>query len=112
MRDDGYLSDGEARAARAEPLAIVDDEVPLNHVAAPYFVEHVRQWAQYPFGTKSVFYGGLRIYTTLDMRMQRSAEAAVKSGLEALDRMVGFRGPMGHLAGDELAEWRGAPARP
>jgi penicillin-binding protein 1A len=112
MRDDGYLSDGEARAARDEPLAIVDDEVPLNHVAAPYFVEHVRQWAQDRFGTRSVFYGGLRIYTTLDMRMQRSAEAAVRSGLESLDRMVGFRGPMGHLAGDELAEWRSQPPRP
>ncbi|HEY8144732.1 MAG TPA: PBP1A family penicillin-binding protein, partial [Kofleriaceae bacterium] len=112
MRDDGYLSDGEAKGAMAEPLAIVDDEVPLNHVAAPYFVEHVRQWAQDRFGTKSVFYGGLRIYTTLDMRMQRSAEAAVKSGLESLDRMVGFRTPIGHLAKGELEEFREQPPRP
>jgi penicillin-binding protein 1A len=112
MRDDGYLSDGEAKGALAEPLAIVDDEVPLNHVAAPYFVEHVRQWAQDRFGTRSVFYGGLRIYTTLDMRMQRSAEAAVKSGLESLDRMVGFRAPIGHLAKGELEEFREQPPRP
>jgi len=112
MHDDGYLSDSEARAARDEPLAIVDDEVPLNHVAAPWFVEHVRQWAQDRFGTRSVFYGGLRIYTTLDMRMQRSAEAAVRSGLESLDRMVGFRAPIGHLGGDELAEFRAQPPRP
>ena len=112
MRDDGYLSDGEAKGALSEPLAIVDDEVPLNHVAAPYFVEHVRQWAQDRYGTRSVFYGGLRIYTTLDMRMQRSAEAAVKSGLESLDRMVGFRTPIGHLDGDQLDEFRGQPPRP
>jgi penicillin-binding protein 1A len=112
MRDDGYVSDGEARAARAEPLAIVDDEVPLNHVAAPYFVEHVRRWAQARFGTRSVFYGGLRIYTTLDMRMQRSAEAAIKSGLEELDRMVGFRGPIGHLPDVELAQFARQPPRP
>ena len=112
MRDDGYLSDGEAKGALAEPLAIVDDEVPLNHVAAPWFVEHVRQWAQDRFGTRSVFYGGLRIYTTLDMRMQRSAEAAVKSGLESLDRMVGFRTPIGHLARAELEAFREQPPRP
>jgi penicillin-binding protein 1A len=112
MRIEGYLSDGEARAARAEPLALIDDEVPLNHVAAPYFVEHIRQWAQARFGMKSVFYGGLRIYTTLDMRMQRSAEAAVRSGLESLDRMVGFRGPVGHLGGAALEKFTSQPPQP
>ena len=112
MRDDGYLSAAEARTARAEPLALIDDEVPLNHVAAPYFVEHIRRWTQARFGMKSVFYGGLRIYTTLDMRMQRSAEAAVRGGLEDLDRMVGFRGPVGHLDGPALEKFVAQPPQP
>src|SRR5690606_40785666 len=63
-----------------QPIALVEEDRPLNHVAAPYFVEHVRRWAQGRFGHTSVFYGGLRIYTTLDMGMQRSAEAAVQIG--------------------------------
>jgi penicillin-binding protein 1A len=112
MRRDGYVSDSVARAALAEPLAIVSDEVPLNYVAAPYFVEEVRRWVQARFGTRSVFYGGMRVYTTLDMRMQRSAEAAVRSGLESLDRMVGFRGPIGHLDASALGSFRASPPRP
>jgi len=112
MRQDGYISDGEARAALAEPIAVIAAEAPLNHVAAPWFVEHVRRWAQARLSSRSVFHGGLRIYTTLDMRMQRSAEAAVKSGLESLDRMIGFRGPIGHLEGDQLEAFTAQPPRP
>jgi penicillin-binding protein 1A len=112
MRQDGYVSDAVARAALAEPLAIVADDVPVNYVAAPYFLEQVRRWMQARFGTRSVFYGGMRVYTTLDMRMQRSAEAALRDGLESLDRMVGFRGPIGHLGAGELAAFRAQPPRP
>ena len=89
MRQDGYISDAVAKEAKEAPLALVEDDIPLNHIAAPYFVEHVRRWAQERFGHHSVFYGGLNIYTTLDMRMQRSAEAAVRDGLEEVDRMIG-----------------------
>ena len=112
MRQDGYISDAALRAAVAEPLAIVSDEVPVNYVAAPYFLEQVRRWMQARFGIRSVFYGGMRVYTTLDMRMQRSAEVAVQGGLEALDRLVGFRGPIGHLGERELATFRSQPPRP
>src|SRR5688500_20160320 len=46
------------------------------------------------------------------MRMQRSAEAAVKSGLEDIDRMIGFRGPVGHLDGAALEKFVGQPPQP
>ena len=112
MRKDGYISNGEARAALAEPLALVEDDTPLNHVAAPYFVEQIRKWVEARFGEKSVFNGGLRIYTTLDMRMQRGAEAAVRAGLENLDRRIGFRGAIGHLDPAALAAFARQRPRP
>ncbi len=112
MFRDGFVSDAELASAIAEPIAIIDDDMPLNHVAAPYFVEHVRRWATQQFGHRSVFHGGLHIYTSLNNRMQRSAEAAVRDGLESLDRRIGFRGPLGHLEGAELTAFEGGPARP
>jgi penicillin-binding protein 1A len=112
MRADGHITEAQRQAAIREPLAIIDNERPLNHVGAPYFVEQIRKWATREFGEKDVLYGGLRIYTTLDTRMQRSAEAAVAEGLQALDRRIGFRGPIGHLEGDELSAMRSGPARP
>lgn len=105
MRADGYLTAAERTRALAEPLALIGGDRPLNHVAAPYFVEHVRRWATRRFEPDVLLHGGLRIHTTLDSRMQQAAEAAVRAGLISLDRRIGFRGPIGHV--DDLT----APAR-
>ncbi len=112
MLASGYITEQQHEAAVAEPIALIDDDLPLNHVAAPYFVEHVRRWATQEFGHRNLFYGGLRIYTSLDATMQRSAEAAVRDGLESLDRRIGFRGPLAHLEGDALTAFADGPAHP
>ena len=59
-----------------------------------------------------MFSGGLRIYPTLDSRMQRAAEKAVRDGLEAVDARLGFRGTLGHLDSDALAAFVEGPPRP
>ena len=112
MHEDGYISTAQLQSARREPLGLIDHERSINHVAAPYFVEHVRRWALSHFGNDAVLHGGLRIYTSLDTKVQSAAEAAVKSGLESLDDRLGFRGPIGHLDGDALAAMTAGPARP
>src|SRR5678815_3716656 len=88
----------------------IDKGRPLNSVSAPYFVEHVRRWAVREFGEEAVLHGGLRIYSTLDARMQKSAEQAVRSGLRSLDRWIGFRGPLGHLDKKDLEAFAAGPA--
>jgi penicillin-binding protein 1A len=112
MRIDGKLTAAEAEQAWNEPIALVDGSRSINAIAAPYFVEHVRRWATERYGHRSVFYGGLRIYTTLDGRLQRAAEAAVHDGLRALDAELGFRGQLGHLAGADLQAFVNGPPRP
>jgi penicillin-binding protein 1A len=55
--------------------------------AAPYFVDYVKRWflsnpafgAAYADRYTRLFEGGLRIYTTVDLRLQRLAEQAVHS---------------------------------
>ncbi len=111
MREDGYISAAEQRAALDEPIALIGSGLPLNHLAAPYFVEHVRRVASERFGEGEVWRGGLRLYSTLDSRMQAAAEVALRRGLEALDRRLGFRGPLGTVARDDRAAWRGSPPR-
>jgi penicillin-binding protein 1A len=112
MREDGFLTPLEKEAAHREPLALISREQPLNHVAAPYFVEHIRRWATERYGGQHLLDAGLRIYTTLDMKKQRAAEAAVKDGLSALDQRLGFRGPVGHLDGAEREAFAEGPPRP
>ena len=111
MRDDQYISNAEYEAALAEPIALVD-ESDLNHLASPYFVEHVRQLATRRYGNRDLFRGGLKFYSTIDTRMQAAAESALRRGLEALDRKLGFRGPIGTVAQRARGAWTGGPAHP
>lgn len=111
MRDDKYISTAEYEAALAEPIALVDQS-DLNHLASPYFVEHIRKQATQRYGNKNLFKGGLKFYSTLDTRMQEAAEGALRRGLEALDRRLGFRGPIGSVAQAQRGSWTGGPAHP
>jgi penicillin-binding protein 1A len=111
MREDGFISDSEYGTAVAEPIALVESG-DLNHLAAPYFVEHVRRTATQQYGNSELFRGGLRFYATLDTRMQAAAEAALRRGLETLDRRLGFRGPIGKVDKAERAGFADGPPRP
>jgi penicillin-binding protein 1A len=106
-----FISDAEHAAALIEPIALVDDS-DLNHLASPYFVEQVRQLATRRYGNRDLFRGGLKFYATLDTRMQAAAESALRRGLEALDRKLGFRGPIGAVAMAARGAWSGGPAHP
>ena len=46
------------------------------------------------FGESMVYKGGLEVFTTLNIDMQRAAEAAVLNGLRELDKRQGWRGPV------------------
>ncbi|HSN25485.1 MAG TPA: PBP1A family penicillin-binding protein [Kofleriaceae bacterium] len=111
MRDDHYISEAEYQAALVEPIALVDDS-DVNHLASPYFVEHVRRLATERYGNSTLFKGGLRFYSTLDSQMQAAAEGALRKGLESLDRKLGFRGPIGAVAVEQRGAWTGGPAHP
>jgi penicillin-binding protein 1A len=105
MVENGFITAGEADAARKEPIAIISRDAPINHVVAPYFVEFVRKYVQSHYGDRGLYDHGLRIHTTLHMRQQRAAEVAVRRGLEDLDKRLGFRGPVGHLDAGKQADF-------
>src|SRR4030095_4521908 len=95
-----------------ESIAIISRDTPLNHLAAPYFVEHVRKIVQAKYAGRDLYDRGLRIYTTLVMPEQRAAEGAFKRGVEAVDRRFAFRGPVAHLDPEALAAFLQDMPRP
>ncbi len=48
-------------------------------------------------GEKQLTESGQRIEIAMDVRLQAAAEAAVRAGLEAVDRRQGYRGPLGNI---------------
>ena len=73
---------------------------------APYLVENVRRYLQKTYGYEGLYQGGMQAYTTIDPRLQRRAEEAVRKGLRELDKRRGYRGPLGRLSKEERRLYR------
>lgn len=76
----GYLRPEEAAAALAEPLRLVPLDARMREPMAPYFRDAVVDVLAERYGLTEdqIFRGGLRVHTTLDPKVQRAAEEAVK----------------------------------
>jgi penicillin-binding protein 1A len=77
----GYITPEEAEKAKKEKIKVKKIVPPKTF--APYFVEFVKQKLIDKYGANRVFRGGLRVYTTLDIKAQLAAEKAIS---ETLDR--------------------------
>ena len=87
MRDQGYLTAAQYRAARAEPVRTAPDLT--TDLQVRYFLDVVRvrlERANIPVGN-----GGYRITTSLDPALQRSAVAALRDGLRTVEMQPGYR---------------------
>jgi penicillin-binding protein 1A len=58
-----------------------------------YFRNRVARELTDRFGDDMVWNGGLRVYTTIDPALQRSAERALTTGLTAIEKRRDFKGP-------------------
>ncbi len=67
----------------------------------PYFTEQVRRYIEEKFGDDLLYKGGLKVYTTLDVEMQKAANAAVRDGLREYDKRRGYRGALSTLKSKE-----------
>jgi len=85
MVEAGYINHAEAALAATEMRDHEFKAPRLDVVIAPHFVIYVRQTLEAMFGPEALYRGtGLRIYTTLDPRLQPLAEEAVREGVAAL----------------------------
>jgi penicillin-binding protein 1B len=87
MLRDGAITSAQAQAASAEPVAFVPLANDANAVA-PYFVDYVNRLVDVQLQTRPPTDArSLRIYTTLDLDLQQSAEAALRHQLERLEKI-------------------------
>src|SRR2546425_7936096 len=96
MRENGFITPAQQAGALAEQLVFAPRR-PATYLAAPWYVEHVRRLLEERYGGTAPYQLGLRVYTAVDLGMQRAAEEALRGGLTELDRRQGFRGPIRHL---------------
>lgn len=113
MAQNGHLTREAAEAAKEAPLATLQSgeiESVLPPVSrANYFTDEIRRQLTEQLGER-LYEGGLAIRATIDPRLQKMAEAALRKKLESWDRAKGgYRGPIDQLEGIDPAnveDWR------
>jgi penicillin-binding protein 1A len=107
MLEDGAMTEAEADEAKAAPLGVKPRRPHLDAVAE-YFVEEVRREMLAKYGDDKMKAGGFVIRSTIDLRLQGMADAALRAGLVAYDRRHGWRGPLANIrsGADWIDGWR------
>ena len=82
MREEGYVTLSKYAEARAQSLDKINDEPPKG--VAPYFTEFVRRFLEREDDRLgiNIYRDGLKIYTTLDSRLQSIAEKTVLKSVQ------------------------------
>src|SRR5260221_4983388 len=114
MMEEGKITTAEEEAAKKTRLGL-HVQYPRNDLA-PYFFEDIRKYLESTYGTEAVHERGLRVYTTLNIHMQKAANQAIRNGLPLYDRRHGWRDKLpnvlkanlGKLHNYEHADWRDA----
>jgi len=95
MRELGFLDEAAWQAAMDKPVAR-GLHGPRVQVDAPYVGEMVRIALYEKFGER-IYSDGFQVVTTIDSRLQRAADVALRSAVLEYDRRHGWRGPPGRV---------------
>jgi len=101
MITEGYIANTEATEAIHTELDIKPrrnwyiEEVPI-------YTEHIRRYIEEKYGPDVLYKEGLKIYTAVNIEMQKVARSEVEKGLRALDKRQGYRGSIQHLESEEI----------
>ncbi|MEO5359323.1 MAG: PBP1A family penicillin-binding protein [Nitrospirota bacterium] len=82
MLENGFIDERQHDAALKEPLPTIPH---TRKYKSPYFLDYVKNTLEDDYDEK-LYTAGLKIYTTLDYRLQRAAEHAVDFGVSILNK--------------------------
>ena len=86
MRNNGFISDRDYATAVESPLTVAKSAA--QSVEAPYFVDLVNSSLQDMFKDTDFQSNAFRVYTTLDLRLQRIAADAIAGGMKKVDDLI------------------------
>lgn len=94
----GYISAEEASAAKEADLNLAKPDADGTGSTASYFISYVIQALSDKYDSESIYKDGLQVYTTLDLDMQKEAEAVIARQLpEGTKDANGLTQPQGAL---------------
>ncbi|MBB6087472.1 penicillin-binding protein 1A [Wenzhouxiangella marina] len=103
MLELGYIDEAAHAQARAEPNN-ARYHGSVQELDASWVSEMTRQRVVDRLGAEEAYSGGYRVTTTIESRLQRAADRAVRDGLQAYDRRHGWRGVQQRIEEEALLE--------
>ena len=100
MLETGAITQEEHDEALLEPIETYVHGTEIE-VSAPFVAEMVRVYIEKKYGRDAINQG-ISVITTLDSRLQKTAQASVREGLFAYDKRHGYRGPLSTLNLDDF----------
>ena len=91
----GFINEEEYQSARAEPVTAELHNLEVS-ADARYVTEMVRADVYETYG-EDAYKAGLKVYTTIDDRLQRAANTSLRDALLDYDRRHGYRGVEGSI---------------
>jgi penicillin-binding protein 1A len=95
MRELGFLDEAAWQSAMDKPVTR-GQHGPRVQIDAPYIGEMVRIALFEKFGER-IYSEGFQVITTVDSRLQRAADVALRAAVLEYDRRHGWRGPAGRV---------------
>jgi penicillin-binding protein 1A len=103
MMEEKYINRAQYQQAISAPIVLGTYKEEAPKIGA-YFAEEIRQYIEKSdkFGVENLYRNGLKVYSTLDLRIQQAAEVALQRGLRRFDHRRGFRRPARNLVAEGL----------
>jgi len=79
----GYIDEFQAEEAKLAPLEFAPQRFPIE---APHWVVYVKDYLERKYGSATLYRGGLKVTTTLDLRLQNLAETIARKQVENLKK--------------------------
>ncbi len=92
----GFIDDETYETSMAHPM-LSRLHGTANELSAPHVAEMVRREMERRYGVEDYDSQGYSVITTIDSRLQRAANYAVRNGLLSFTRRRGYRGPIARL---------------
>jgi len=68
----------------------------------PVYTEHIRRYIEAQYGKDTLLNAGLKVYTAVNIEMQKKARLEIEKGLHVLDHRQGYRGPIKQIPPEEF----------
>ncbi len=107
MVETKMISEQESQLAESEPIRLKVKGDPYTQDSA-YFIEAVRRYLFESYGEQKVLTEGLKVFTTINLGMQKAAGQGVRNGLagsDGLDKREGYRGPLKQVKKTDLEKY-------